>query len=57
VNIFQFGRQADCASRIEDDNMDHPTRIYVDETYGDDNSFLIQAAIALPAGNVETVWC
>src|SRR5476651_1293332 len=34
----------------------HPARVYVDETYGDDNSFLIQAAIAIPAGNAETAF-
>jgi len=33
--------------------MPHPTRVYVDESYGDHNSFVVQTAIALPAGNAE----
>lgn len=31
----------------------HPARVYVDESYGDDQSFLVQTAISLPAGNAE----
>jgi len=34
----------------------HTARAYIDETYGDDRSFLIQAAFAIPAGNAETVF-
>lgn len=33
--------------------MPHPARVYVDESYGDNNSFMVQTAIALPAGNTE----
>ena len=33
--------------------MPHPARVYADESYGDNNSFIVQTAIALPAGNAE----
>lgn len=33
--------------------MSHPARVYADESYGDDNSFVVQTAVALPAGNAE----
>lgn len=33
--------------------MSHPARVYVDESYGDDGSFVVQTAVALPAGNAE----
>ncbi len=33
--------------------MPHPARVYVDESYGDNNSFVVQTAIALPPGNAE----
>lgn len=32
---------------------DHPARMYIDESYGDDETFLIQTAIGVPAGNAE----
>jgi len=33
--------------------MHHPARVYVDESYGDDGSFVVQTAVALAAGNAE----
>jgi hypothetical protein len=35
---------------------DHPARVYVDESYGDSLSFLVQTAITLPAGDAEAAF-
>lgn len=34
----------------------HPARVYVDESYGDAHSFMVQTAISLPAGNAESAF-
>lgn len=33
--------------------MRHPARVYADESYGDDGSFVAQTAVAVPAGDAE----